>query len=183
MPDYSKGKIYRIVCNKTGLTYIGSTTYDTLAQRLCTHKYYYKKWLINPTIRKCTSVSVLEGGDYDIVLIENVNCNNKDELYQRERHWIENSECVNRVVPGRTHAEYREQHRERLREQNNEFYANHQESMIERAKTYREKNPDKIKELNKKAMEKPPVLCDCGMYYSYKHKARHLASTKHLDNI
>ena len=34
MPDYSKGKIYKIVCNVTGLVYVGSTCEPTLARRL-----------------------------------------------------------------------------------------------------------------------------------------------------
>jgi hypothetical protein len=92
-------------------------------------------------------------------------------------------ECVNKVIPTRTHAEYRESHKEQINEFNHKYYEENKEREIERAKTYREKNPDKIKEQNKRACEKEPTLCACGMYYSYKHKSRHLASTKHLDNI
>ena len=43
MPDYSKGKIYRIVCNTTGKVYIGSTSQDYLSQRLRKHVEEYKK--------------------------------------------------------------------------------------------------------------------------------------------
>ena len=35
--NYSQGKIYKIVCNKTGLIYIGST-YRTLDERLKRHE-------------------------------------------------------------------------------------------------------------------------------------------------
>jgi len=183
MANYNNGKIYRIVCNKTGLCYVGSTTYDTLAQRLCAHKSAYKKWLTDTTKKKCSSVLVLENGDYDIVLIENINCESKDKLHQRERYWIENMECVNKVVPTRTHAEYREVHKEQINEFNHKYYEENKEKEIERAKAYREKNADMIKEQNKRACEKEPTLCACGMYYSYKHKTRHLASKKHLDNL
>lgn len=34
---YSRGKIYRLVCNKTGKVYYGSTI-DTLIDRLAKHK-------------------------------------------------------------------------------------------------------------------------------------------------
>ena len=42
MIDYSKGKIYKIVCNNTGLIYIGSTCEPTLARRLAKHVGNYK---------------------------------------------------------------------------------------------------------------------------------------------
>ena len=42
MTDYQLGKIYRIVCNTTGLTYYGSTCEPTLARRLSGHVVNYK---------------------------------------------------------------------------------------------------------------------------------------------
>ena len=183
MANYNNGKIYRIVCNKTGLCYIGSTTYDTLAQRLCSHKSAYKKWLTDTTKNKCSSVLVMENDDYDIVLVETVNCDSRDELRRRERYWIENTECVNLCIPTRTHAEYRDTHREQMLDYNQKHYAENREKMIEIAKAYRDKNPDKMKENSRKATNKAPTLCDCGVYYSYTHKLRHLESKKHLKNI
>jgi hypothetical protein len=46
--DYSKGKIYKIVCNITGLIYIGSTS-QSLIQRLQDHKSGYKTYLNRKT--------------------------------------------------------------------------------------------------------------------------------------
>ena len=43
--DYSQGKIYKIVCNKTGLVYIGST-YRSLEQRL-------KEYIVHHNSIKC----------------------------------------------------------------------------------------------------------------------------------
>ena len=43
MVNYEKGKIYKIVCNTTGEIYIGSTTKQTLAQRLSQHVSQYKR--------------------------------------------------------------------------------------------------------------------------------------------
>ena len=42
MTDYSKSKIYKIVCNKTGLIYYGSTT----------KKYKIQKININVKVKK-----------------------------------------------------------------------------------------------------------------------------------
>ena len=41
-----------------------------------------------------------------IVLLEMVNASNIDELMARERHWIQSTPCVNKVIPGRTDAEW-----------------------------------------------------------------------------
>ena len=182
MANYNNGKIYRIVCNKTSLCYVGSTTYDTLAQRLCAHKSAHKKWLID-TKKKCSSFLVLENGDYDIVLIENVKCNSKDELHRRERYWIENMECVNKQIPTRTHAEYRETHQEQINNYNKKYYDDNREREILRNKVYYESNPEKMKENYRKVCEKESILCACGKYYTYKHKTRHMATQQHLDNI
>jgi predicted GIY-YIG superfamily endonuclease len=41
MPDYSNGKIYKLVSDKTAMIYIGSTTQD-LNERLSGHKNEFK---------------------------------------------------------------------------------------------------------------------------------------------
>ena len=64
MPDYQKGKIYKIVCNETGLVYIGSTT-QALSQRLQGHKKNYKSYLSDKN-NYIHSFKVLENDDYNI---------------------------------------------------------------------------------------------------------------------
>ena len=85
MPDYSKGKIYKIVDNTNNNVYIGSTCEPTLAHRLAQHKKDYSKYLRG--VRGLTaSYLILENNNYDIVLLEACNVNSKDELFQRERY-------------------------------------------------------------------------------------------------
>ena len=91
MPDYSLGKVYKIVCHKSGLVYIGSTCEPTLARRLAKHRADYKHYLKGKK-NYITSFKVLENGVYEIVLIENCSCENKDELHKMERFLIENNE-------------------------------------------------------------------------------------------
>jgi hypothetical protein len=89
--DYSKGKIYKIVCNKTGLVYIGST-YRSLEQRLKGHEYNMERFIhtkkYNPDKLKkvcfCTSFFILLNKDYKIELIENYPCKSKLELETKE---------------------------------------------------------------------------------------------------
>ena len=113
MVNYLESKIYKIVGN--GLTYYGSTCEPTLAKRLTKHRGNFKCYNIG-TYRYVTSFKIIETGNYDIILIENFPCNSRDELHARERHYIENNECVNKNIPGRSIKEYKDNHRDKLRE-------------------------------------------------------------------
>lgn len=93
---YSRGKIYKIVCNKTGKCYIGSTCEQRLCCRINKHRECFKRYN-KGTYHFVSSFEIFENDDYDIVLVENYACNSKDELHSRERFWIENTQnCVNR---------------------------------------------------------------------------------------
>jgi hypothetical protein len=111
MVNYSNGKIYKLVCNITDLTYIGSTT-SPLAVRKSGHRSDYNKYTLGKTPKKVTSSLIIENGDYDIILIESCPCDTKEELLSRERHFIESMTCVNRNIPSRSAAEYRETFKE-----------------------------------------------------------------------
>ena len=111
--NYANTKIYKIVCNVTGKVYIGSTTRKYLSERLAHHRSDYdlykkgKKGYI-------TSIQVLENNDYDIILLENFPCNDKNERNARERHYIETIECVNKQYPGRTKHEHYEDNKKTI---------------------------------------------------------------------
>jgi hypothetical protein len=100
MPDFQRGKVYRIVCRKTGQQYVGSTTMKYLSQRLALHAHNHRHSKDN-----CSSRKVIEGADYFIELLEECPCETKPELLARERHWIENAPCVNKNIAGRSQAE------------------------------------------------------------------------------
>ena len=136
MPDYSKGKIYKIVCNTTGLVYIGSSCEPTLARRLGGHKNMYKRFLSGKASNNLTSFSVLENNNFDIILIENIICLSKDELHSRERHFIENTECVNKVVPLRTSKEYRNENKDTIKEYNITYNKLNKSKISERKRIY-----------------------------------------------
>jgi hypothetical protein len=137
MPDYTKSKIYKIVCNVTALIYIGSTT-QTLSQRLQNHKKTYRRYL-NTNLGYLSSFKIIANENYDIILVEEFPCQNKDQLHSRERYWIENTECVNIYIPTRTDKEYYEQNKEKL---------------FEKRKKYKENNKEKYNEIRKKLSKK-----------------------------
>ena len=48
------------------------------------------------------NIKIIETGDYDIVLVEEYPCSTKDELFKRERYYIENNTCINKHAPSMT---------------------------------------------------------------------------------
>lgn len=82
MPDYQKGKFYKIVCSETSLTYYGSTTKPRISDRISNHRADYKKYLSDPkTTSYITSFTILEKNNYEYSLVELFLCNSKDELH------------------------------------------------------------------------------------------------------
>ena len=118
--DYANGKIYKLCSSNTPLVYIGSTCSE-LKKRKCNHKGVYEAQKRGTLKRgNCvpTSTQIFEaGGDITIVLVELFPCASKMELEQRERYWIENTDCVNRCIPGRTVDELK-QYQQQYRTQN-----------------------------------------------------------------
>jgi len=103
MPNYQKGKIYKIVCDETNLTYYGSTV-QPLSKRLSQHKEKRNEKRYKTNMMK----------NMKIFLVENYPCNTIEELLSRERYYIENNECCNRYIPLRTDKEYYADNRQEL---------------------------------------------------------------------
>ena len=97
MSNYSKGKIYKLVCNVTGLIYIGSTT-TTLNQRKGKHSGDFTRFN-KGKYNYVSSFDIIKGDDYSIELIENFPCTSKKELLTRETFYINSVECVNKCNP------------------------------------------------------------------------------------
>ena len=100
--NYNNGKIYKIVDNTNGNIYIGSTI-QTLKERLRKHHRL-----------NCSSREIIRNGDYDIILIEDYPCESEEELKLRERYFIENNDCVNILLPGRSLKEYQQTEKYKL---------------------------------------------------------------------
>ena len=156
---FQNGKIYKIVCNTTGLVYYGSSSSDKLRKRLASHKCDYKRYLDGKR-NYVSSFEILKNNNFEIILIENYPCNSRNELHTRERYYIENNECVNQCIPLRTPQEYREDNKEKIIEKHKNYYENNKEKIKEyyennidkineRKKSYNEQNKDKIRETQK----------------------------------
>jgi hypothetical protein len=91
------GIVYKIISNKTEKIYIGSTL-QTLEKRLSKHEYGYKLWIESGFEKHyCTSYEILKYKDHKIVLIKQININDRTELFKLEGYYqIENYyNCVN----------------------------------------------------------------------------------------
>jgi hypothetical protein len=153
MIDYKNGKIYRLVCNTTGDQYIGSTT-QSLSQRLGGHKTQYKRFLEGKTTNQISSYSILSNNNFEIILLEEFACENKNELERRERHFIETVLCVNKYKPAQTKEElqkqkqtYWQEHKEELNKKMQTYYQEHKEEKQKYQQKYQQEHKE---ELNKK---------------------------------
>ena len=179
MPDYQKGKIYKLysVSNEE-LVYYGSTI-ETLSARLSKHVYDYNN---NNSIE---SNLVIDAGDYKIELVENYPCVNKQQLVKKESEYIRNNKCLNKKIPDRTRKEYYQDNKEKIAEQMKQYYENNKDKI----KEYYENNKEKIKEYyenNKEAIAeklKEKVTCECGCIVKKHNLVRHKKTNKHLELI
>lgn len=160
MPNYEQGKIYRLVNNTTDNCYYGSTCIE-LRKRKYQHKSKYLTYLKDQK-KFLTSFKIFEPDIYnvDIILVEQYPCSNKQELHARERWYIENHDCVNKVIPTRTLKEYYMDNRDKINERQKEYYKENKDKIrdyykenkdkiSEKEKAYRQANKDNIREKKK----------------------------------
>ena len=93
MPDYQKGKIYKIVNDSTEDVYYGATCQEFLRIRLHEHKSSESRGI------KITSNILFYGENVRIELVERCPCSNRYELSLRERFYIVNNKCSCFNVP------------------------------------------------------------------------------------
>ena len=193
---YNNGKVYKIIDNtEKQYFYIGSTT-STLSKRLWKHKQHAKE---NPNQKVYKYFSSINW-DVNIILISEHHCENKDQLRREEdlyiRKYISDPRCLNSRREIITYEEklqlnidnyyknieyfkaqskiYREENKQKIEEKMKPYREVHKKEKAQYDKMYKEKNKEKIKE--KESIHN----CECGGRYTYKHKARHDKTKKHL---
>jgi len=156
MRTYENSKIYKVICNITGETYYGSTT-RTLDCRLKDHECHADETAIR---------SILERNNYEMLLVENFICDNKNELLWRERWWIENNDCINIRLPIHT--------AEEIKAQQQAYRDANKEQTRGRGRAHYQANKGKRQEREK---------CECGEYVSNWCMNRHLKTATHKFNM
>jgi hypothetical protein len=146
MVNYTNAKIYKIVDNTNGKVYIGSTSSQLLCQRLAQHRIAYNRY-VDGKRKYYSAFDIIKNNDCEIVLLEEVkDCQSKEHLKQRERHYIEIMECINKNKPIITEqelAEYRSRYGKIYRTANKEKNKEYQKTY---SKKYYENNKEKLKE-------------------------------------
>ena len=163
MCTYNNGKIYKLYNTITDDIYIGATT-RLLCERMREHMRAcndIKKQQIK--LYKCFKEYGVE--HFKIELLENYNCNSKDELTAKEGHYIrELKPTLNSCIAGRTLAQYYTDNKERYIErakiyydanknrlcaQGRGFYQNNKDTVAEQRRIYYINNKDKKQEQSK----------------------------------
>ena len=181
MIDYKNGKIYQIVCNETGEIYIGSTVRD-MEDRLYEHK--------KPS-NVCCSKQIIDRNNYYIELLETYPCNNEFELKLKEGEYQKSMKCINKVIAGRTDAEWRQDNKKKIAKTKHEYRQNNLETIAAHGKEYYQDNKEKFAKYNKeyrqinleaiKARKNKVVICECGIESTRINLPRHKRSKRHID--
>ena len=206
---YNEGKIYKITSLQSDKIYIGSTI-QTLFKRLQSHKVDYEQYLKGNKKYCSTSSELLKLDNYKIELIENIKCENKKELHDKEKEYILKFKdiCLNKFIPTRTDEEYYQDNKEEIIKKVKEYRLNNLDKIRETKKKYAIKNKEKIKiqkqqyslehkdklneyqkeyyEANKEKIKekyKEKIICKCGVEYIKLCIRRHEKSKHHINYI
>jgi hypothetical protein len=180
MVNYSNGKIYKIESHSGDKIYIGSTTKQYLSQRMDKHRADYKFWK-NGKGGKIRSFELFDEYGIEncsIILLELFPCNTKDELVSRESFYIRTFDCVNKVIPGRSLSEWRDENKGSINKWHKEYYQVNKEKHKELLHKYYIAHKEAIQDKKKQIFH-----CDCGIKCIASSKSRHLKSAKHTKNL
>ena len=142
MPDYSKGKIYKILNNIDDEIYVGSTT-ETLGQRMAKHRHSIKA---KPQYNLYNHMHELGVENFYIELIENYPCNDVYELRAREGHVIRQIGTLNKRIAGRTYKEWYDDNTEVVSQKRKEHRQNNLDDVRARDREYRQQNIERERE-------------------------------------
>lgn len=153
------GIVYMLSWN--GLGYIGSTIL-TMNRRMRNHHKDYKKWL-NGTGWECKSSNIIKNEGYEIIIIEEVENETKEECREREQWWID---FYNNF--GKLENKYRAYGLGDTTEYQREYNKKHREKKLQQGKEYRQKNKEKLAIYQKEYRLKKKLLTNnsCSQYSS-----------------
>ena len=181
-PNYKNSVIYKIYCKDDNIKdiYIGSTT------NFRNRKYDHKCNCYNINQLNLYNLKVYKfirdnGGweNWDMIIIEEFECENKLELIKKEREYIEKlNASLNSDIPSRTVKEYRQDKKNELNEYNKNYYKNNEE--FRKNRILYNTNRNKLQYVKDKRNQK--IECsNCGLLVSKSNIKRHQLSNKCKD--
>jgi len=164
------GKIYQIKSPNTNQKYIGST-FGPLIKRFSIHK---------SSSNKTSSSEIIKMGGAYIELISQHENLTTNELRKFEGECIRATDCVNKVIAGRSAKERYNDNKDKIKayyEENKDkikaYYEENKDKIKDNIKAYYEENKDMI---NKKRRQH--FVCECGGRFTLPNKATHLQTIK-----
>jgi len=147
-----KYSIYKISSQLFGdKIYIGSTSLK-LNKRFNLHKSNYKRYLCG-LCNFVMSFEIIKLDDAKIELIEQVS---KDNILDREKHYIKSLNCINKYVPNRKSQEYYQDKKNDILKRMKQYYLDNKEIIKQKKRDYYNNNKEMIsikrkqkKEINK----------------------------------
>ena len=170
------GYIYKIACRDPAVTeiYVGSTC--RVPDRRCEHRSRCN----NANDSKRYNLNVYQyiranGGwdNFELLVVEQIDYTHKHELMLRERFHLEQLKAtLNKVVPGRTYAEYYIDNKDAILAKQADYYIDNKEATLARCKIYRDANREAINAKHE---------CPCGGRFTHANMSQHTKTQKHRD--
>ena len=170
--DYSKGKIYKITNDFNNDIYVGSTC-DTLVKRFSNHKKDSKKEK-KQHYSLYKLMNEIGYTRFRIQLICECPCEDIYQLRQKEGEYIRQMGTLNKTIAGRTKTEYRQDNKEKLKDQCKQYFEQNRDIINEKKKEFRKEHKEEIKEY-----KTTQIICDCGACIQKGELWRHKKTKKH----
>ena len=149
MPNYQKGKIYKILNTIDNEIYVGSTC-EVLSLRMARHRASLKRNANSLVYKHMKQLGV---ENFYIELIEDCPCDRNEELVKREGEIIRSIGTLNKngtinIKENSTdyHRQYYQDNLETRKEQKHIWYERNKEHVKEQVKEYKENNKESIKD-------------------------------------
>ena len=168
---YHNSKKYSIRNTLNSEIYIGATTIG-LSKRMVKHRCMAKTKPDASPFHKYMYDNGIE--NFFIELVEELKCENIEQLRKREGEMIREMGTLNNRVENRTRQEY-----------NKEWKRNNSDRLNAERRERRKENPEKAREdyLRWKDWKQTKVECDCGGVYRKSDKSKHFKSKLHQNFI
>lgn len=145
MNKYNDSKIYKIVCLKTNQTYYGATT-KRLSNAISLYQSYYRSYL-RGKYNYVSLFEILKNEHYKTILLERYKCENKEQLNQRLKTYLDaNPEgSINKMrfltkeQIKQYHANYYKLNKEYCKQYQRQYYKLNREEILNK-RNNREKN-------------------------------------------
>lgn len=188
---YINGQIYVLKCSASDKIYIGGT-YHSLKIAHESHNSDFTRYCLSSGKRaKLPYFELFQSGDVSIELIEKYPCDDNVMFNRRKAYWIKHfgDKVLYGRISGRTKEEYKEDNKDKIKEDRRANYIKHKDKKAEYAKKYNQEN--KVKNLERKqkyrAEQKQKQMheCACGgqCIPTEWHQKRHNTTKMHVDYI